>query len=85
MYADKAYLSVENVEAIHDAGGTPFIAPKSNTTGAAGGLFEKMFHYYQYHREEAWPTTTRGAWWSLRSVRSSGNSVTACGARCPWR
>ena len=52
MYADKAYLSVENVEAIFDAGGTPFIAPKSNTTGAAGGLFERMFHYYQFRREE---------------------------------
>lgn len=50
--ADKAYLSVENVEAIFDAGGVPYIAPKSNTTGAAGGLFEKMFHFYQYHREE---------------------------------
>src|SRR5205085_3162141 len=34
------------------AGGVPFIAPKVNTTGAAGGLFEKMFHYYQYRREE---------------------------------
>jgi transposase len=52
MSADKGYLSVENVEAISDAGGVPFIAPKVNTTGAAGGLFEKMFHYYQYRREE---------------------------------
>jgi len=52
MSADKGYLSVENVEAIFGAGGIPFIAPKVNTTGAAGGLFEKMFHYYQYRREE---------------------------------
>ena len=55
MSADKAYLSVENVEAIFAAGGIPFIAPKINTTGAAGGvggLFEKMFHYYQYRRED---------------------------------
>jgi transposase len=50
--ADKAYLSVENVETIFAAGGTPFIAPKSNTTGGAGGLFEKMFHYYQFNREQ---------------------------------
>jgi transposase len=49
---DKAYLSVENVEAIAAMGGQAFIAPKSNTTGGAGGLFEKMFHYYQYRREE---------------------------------
>jgi transposase len=52
MSGDKGYLSVENVEAIFDAGGVPFIAPKVNTTGGAGGLFEKMFHFYQYRREE---------------------------------
>ena len=47
MSADKGYLSVENVEAVFDAGGVPFIAPKVNTTGAAGGLFEKMYHFYE--------------------------------------
>jgi transposase len=52
VLADKGYLSAENVDAIHAVGGTPFIAPKSNTTGGIGGLFEKMFHYYQYRREE---------------------------------
>jgi transposase len=50
--ADKAYLSVENVEAIAAMGGQAFIAPKVSTTGGAGGLFEKMFHYYQFRREE---------------------------------
>jgi len=50
--ADKAYLSVENVEAVAAHGGTAFIAPKANTTGAAGGLFERMFHFYQFRREE---------------------------------
>jgi transposase len=50
--ADKAYLSVENIETVFAAGGIPFIAPKVNTTGAAGGLFEKMYHYYQYRRED---------------------------------
>lgn len=50
--ADKAYLSAENVEAIHAAGGLPFIAPKSNTTGGVGGLFEKMFRFYQYKQDE---------------------------------
>lgn len=50
--ADKGYLSAENVEAVAAAGGTAFIAPKSSTTGGVGGLFEKMFHYYQYRREE---------------------------------
>jgi transposase len=50
--ADKGYLSADNVDAIHEAGGTAFIAPKINTTGAAGGLFEKMVHYYMYRRDE---------------------------------
>jgi transposase len=50
--ADKGYLSAENVEAIHAAGGEAFIAPKSNTTGACGGLFEKMVHYYNFRRDD---------------------------------
>jgi transposase len=52
MSADKAYLSAENVEAIVAAGGVPFIAPKTNTTGGIGGLFEKMIHYFKYRRDE---------------------------------
>jgi transposase len=50
--ADKAYLSQVNVETIASLGGQAFIAPKLNTTGGVGGLFEKMFHYYQYNRED---------------------------------
>lgn len=50
--ADKGYLSAENVEAIAALGAEAFIAPKSNTTGAAGGLFEKMVLYYLYRKEE---------------------------------
>jgi transposase len=52
VVADKGYLSAENAEAVAELGGVPFIAPKVNTTGAAGGLFERMFHYYQFRREE---------------------------------
>ena len=37
--ADKEYLSVENVNTITEAGGTPFIAIKMSTTGGVGGLF----------------------------------------------
>jgi len=51
-YADKAYLSAENVEAVFAEGGTPFIMPKVNTTGGIGGPFERMFHYFQYRQEE---------------------------------
>jgi transposase len=50
--ADKAYLSQANIETIASFGGEAFIAPKCNTTGGVGGLFEKMFHFYQYNREE---------------------------------
>ncbi len=50
--ADKAYASVENFEAVAECGGTGFIAFKSNNTGAAGGLFQKMFHYFQFKQDE---------------------------------
>jgi transposase len=50
--ADKGYSSLPNHEAIAKVGATPYIAFKSNTTGAVGGLFEKMFHFYSYKRDE---------------------------------
>jgi transposase len=50
--ADKGYLAVENVNAVAECGGVAFIAPKVNTTGGAGGLFEKMFHCYLFRRDE---------------------------------
>jgi hypothetical protein len=49
---DKAYASNENFEAVVDAGGMGFMAFKSNATGGVGGLFEKMFHFFQFQREE---------------------------------
>jgi transposase len=50
--ADKAYASLDNFEAVADMGGTLFTDFKSNTTGAIGGLFEKMFHYFQFKKDE---------------------------------
>ncbi len=50
--ADKAYLSAENIEAVFQFSGTPFIPFKSNSTGGAGGLFEKMFHFYSMNRDQ---------------------------------
>jgi len=50
--ADKAYVSQESFETVADLGGTAYIPFKSNTTGALGGLFEKMFHYFQFKRDE---------------------------------
>ena len=45
-------MSVENIETVFDCGGTPFIQFKANSTGSAGGLFEKMFHFYAMNRDE---------------------------------
>jgi transposase len=50
--ADKAYASNENFNAINDVGAVGYIPFKSNTTGAVGGLYEKMFHYFSFRREE---------------------------------
>jgi transposase len=49
--ADKAYTSVANYDAVATAGGTLFAPFKTNMTGAAGGVFEKMFHFFALHRE----------------------------------
>lgn len=50
--ADKAYSSTDCHDAIAKVGATPYIAFKSNATGAVGGMFQKMFHYYQFKRDE---------------------------------
>jgi transposase len=50
--ADKAYLSLENFEEVAGMGGNAFIQFKNNTTGAIGGVFEKMYHYFQFNQEE---------------------------------
>ena len=50
--ADAAYLSYDNVEFVGQAGGTPYILFKDNTTALKGGLFTKMFHLYNLNRDE---------------------------------
>lgn len=50
--ADMAYASNENFEAIENAGGIGYIPFKGNTTGAVGGLFAKMFHYFSFRRDD---------------------------------
>jgi transposase len=52
MSADKAYGSVQNFAAVEAHGGQFFPMFKSNTTGAAGGSFEKTFHYFSFKRDE---------------------------------
>jgi transposase len=50
--ADAAYASADNFNAADAAGATLYAAFKSNTTGAAGGVFEKMFLTFLMNREE---------------------------------
>lgn len=50
--ADKAYVTLENMNTIQDVGATPFIAFKKSNTGHGGGALEKAFHYFMYRREE---------------------------------
>jgi transposase len=50
--ADKAYGSRKNTDAITKVGATPFIAFKSDSVGAGGGTWAKMFHYFQFRRDD---------------------------------
>ena len=50
--ADKGYSSYENHDEVEKVGATPFIAFKNNAKARQGGLFEKMFHYFSYRRED---------------------------------
>jgi transposase len=50
--ADKVYASLDNYAEIAKHGATPYIPFKSNHTGAGGGLWAKMFHYYNFNRDE---------------------------------
>ena len=52
VVADKAYSSRENHNAIDRIGAAPFIAFKANATGGVGGLYGRMFHYFNYRRDE---------------------------------
>jgi transposase len=49
---DKVYASLDNYAAIDRVGAIPYIPFKSNHTGAGGGLWAKMFHYFNFHRDE---------------------------------
>ena len=51
--ADKGYISMKNLQATVDHGAVPFIPFKSNTqTDRGTDMWSKMFHYYNYKREE---------------------------------
>ena len=52
--ADKAYSSRDNLQAISDLGGVPYIPFKSNASGTRTKhrIWKKMFEYFILHREE---------------------------------
>jgi transposase len=51
--ADKGYSSRRNLKAAAEIGVTPFISFKANTrSGHWGGVWDKMFHYFQFRRED---------------------------------
>ena len=50
--ADKGYSGRDAHDAIAAVGATPFVMFKDNATGGIGGVFAKMFHYFNYRRDE---------------------------------
>ena len=51
--ADKAYLSHDNLAVVDAIGGTAYVPYKLNSKpGEAGSLWEKMYWYFQFRREE---------------------------------
>jgi transposase len=50
--ADKGYCSRDNHEAISKVGAMPYLMFRANATGEKGGLFKKMFHFFQFKRDE---------------------------------
>jgi hypothetical protein len=52
VVADAIYNSVANQELIASIGAIGYIPFKGNLTGAAGGVWQKAYYYYQYHRED---------------------------------
>jgi transposase len=53
MPADKAYLSHDNLALVENVGGTAYVPFKSNSVqGEAGSLWEKMYLYFNFRREE---------------------------------
>lgn len=50
--ADGAYSSVDNIEAAHEAGATPFIPFEADASDKRGGLWEKNLLFYRLKQPE---------------------------------
>jgi len=50
--ADLAYSTNTNLAEVDALGASPMIPFKRNAVATSGGLWSKMFHYFQFHRQE---------------------------------
>lgn len=50
--ADKGYISKRNLAAVVTLGAVPYIPFKENTTGQGPELWRKLYHYYQFNRQD---------------------------------
>jgi len=50
--ADKGYGSMKNADVIAKTGATPFIAFAAHHTGSGSGTWAKMYHYFQFRKDE---------------------------------
>lgn len=50
--ADKAYLSTRNLEVVESVGAKPFIPFKLNSRPNGSELWDRAFHFFQFHRPE---------------------------------
>ncbi len=50
--ADKAYLSNDNLNLVDGMGGTAFVPFKVNSIEGASAVWDRMFHYFQFRRDE---------------------------------
>lgn len=79
--ADKACLSLENLETVAAIGGPEFVQFKVNSTGAKGGLFEEMFYFFKFRQKEFMDDYHKWIISKAPSSRSNGSSGFRCGAR----
>jgi transposase len=52
LTGDKAYLSADNLALIEQAGAVPYIPFKTNSVIGNTPVWDKMFHFFQYKRDE---------------------------------
>ena len=50
--ADKGYASRAKMDAVTAVGAVPYLAFSSHHRGNGGGTWEKMYHYFQFRRDE---------------------------------